>query len=103
MADFTREFAAALAIGLEIDCDFFTPYLSSNDHTLRLLRYPEKHGVAEERIVRAGQHTDYGFVTFLFQGDVSGLQVWSLEEQEFAHVSPMKDAIVVYTRLSINL
>jgi isopenicillin N synthase-like dioxygenase len=93
MSEFNREFSQALAIGLGLDKDYFLSYLSEHDNNLRLLHYPS--GSKEKEGKRAGAHTDYGFVTFLFQQNVSGLQVYNLETKEFVHAPPIKGTIIV--------
>lgn len=60
----------AIAVGLGIDEFWFDSYCDAGDNTLRLLHYPEvKSDVfrKNQNTVRAGAHTDYGSVTFLFQ------------------------------------
>jgi isopenicillin N synthase-like dioxygenase len=93
MSEFVREFSEALAIGLGLKQDYFLPYLTANDHSLRLLRYPQISKEVEGE--RAGAHTDYGFVTFLFQQQIGGLQVKNLATNEFVHVAPLEGGIVV--------
>lgn len=60
----------AIAVGLGIDEFWFDSYCDAGDNTLRLLHYPEVRSDVFKRnqnTVRAGAHTDYGSVTFLFQ------------------------------------
>lgn len=60
----------AIAVGLGIDENWFDSYCDAGDNTLRLLHYPEVKSDVFKRnqnTVRAGAHTDYGSVTFLFQ------------------------------------
>lgn len=87
--------AIALAMGLEQG--FFDQYVDVGDNTLRLLHYP---GVKADVFkvnpgqVRAGEHSDYGSVTLLFQDDRGGLQVKSPTGQ-FVDATPIQDTIVV--------
>lgn len=60
----------AIAVGLGIDEFCFDSYCDAGDNTLRLLHYPEVRSDVfkkNQNTVRAGAHTDYGSVTFLFQ------------------------------------
>lgn len=58
----------AIAIGLGLDAEFFDDYVKQGDNTLRLLHYPGvPPGAFADGRVRAGLHSDYGSVTFLFQ------------------------------------
>ena len=91
---------SAIAIAMGLESGFFDPYVRRGDNTLRLLHYP---GVARSAFssssspsssstngagtggaaggkdvnvrCRAGEHTDYGSVTLLFQDQRGGLQV----------------------------
>ncbi|KAL8987557.1 MAG: hypothetical protein Q9169_008685, partial [Polycauliona sp. 2 TL-2023] len=75
-----------IAIGLGLEFTFFDGLVGVGDNNLRLLHYPavEKggfEGKGGEKRMRAGAHSDYGSVTFLFQdGKEGGLQVERGEE-----------------------
>lgn len=57
-----------IAIGLGLEPGFFAEYIEQGDNTLRLLHYPGvPAGAFTNGRVRAGLHSDYGSVTFLFQ------------------------------------
>lgn len=86
-----REIAGTL--GLERD--YFTRAHSGENVTLRLLHYPSS-GIPdpEPSQMGAGAHTDYGFLTLLFQRDVGGLQVAD-KNGVWIDVLPRADAIVV--------
>ena len=74
------EVMRAIAVGMGIDEFWFDGYTDVGDNTLRLLHYPEvkKDVFASNKLqVRAGEHTDYGSITILFQDDRGGLQVES--------------------------
>ncbi|QUC18582.1 uncharacterized protein UV8b_02823 [Ustilaginoidea virens] len=87
----------AIALGMNLDEAFFAKFVDAADNTLRLLHYP---GVgahvfkANPGQVRAGEHSDYGSVTLLFQDDRGGLQVKSPTGQ-FVDATPIKGTIVV--------
>ncbi len=50
--------------------------LHENPTTLRLLHYPQRKNLeCKESEMRAGEHTDYGSITLLWQDSVGGLQV----------------------------
>ena len=63
----------ALARGLGLPAAFFDGAVAAADNNLRLLHYPR--APARAGTVRAGEHTDYGTVTLLFQDARGGLQV----------------------------
>ncbi|OJD30487.1 2og-fe oxygenase family [Diplodia corticola] len=90
--------AVALGMGLE-DEGWFDEYTRRGDNTLRLLHYPEVEKSVFEREdgqvqVRAGEHSDYGSLTLLFQDDRGGLQVLS-PKGTFVDATPIPDTIVV--------
>ena len=87
----------AIAVGLGYDENFFDGYTDVGDNTLRLLHYPAalksvfKNNKSQ---VRAGEHSDYGTVTLLFQDDVGGLEVRS-PKGTFVRAKPIPGTIVV--------
>ncbi len=91
------EVMRAIAVGMELDPAFFDGFVDVGDNTLRLLHYPE---VKREvfRInpgqVRAGEHSDYGSITLLFQDSRGGLQVRSPNGQ-FIDATPIEGTCVV--------
>jgi isopenicillin N synthase-like dioxygenase len=63
------------AIALELPEDFFALNHNQKHHTLRLLHYPALQQVPLPGQIRAGEHSDYGSITLLFQDNNSGLEV----------------------------
>lgn len=64
----------ALAVGLGLSADYFDPYFTpSGDARLKLIRYkvPEQGGSAQG----VGWHQDTGFLSFIVQDQIGGLQV----------------------------
>ncbi|MFK0735080.1 MAG: isopenicillin N synthase family dioxygenase [Gloeotrichia echinulata GP01] len=64
-----------LALALELPADFFIIKHNQQHHTLRLLHYPPLQTPAKFGQVRAGEHSDYGSITLLFQDAIGGLEV----------------------------
>lgn len=86
-----------IALGMGLEETFFDDYVRKGDNTLRLLHYPP---VAKDAFKagreRAGAHTDYGSVTFLFQDSAGGLQVERPGGKGvFVDVKPVEGAIVL--------
>lgn len=84
-----------IALGLKLKSDFFADFVKQGDNTLRLLHYPAVPSTAfANGRVRAGLHSDYGSITFLFQDSRGGLQV---EKQSggFVDVTPIEGTIVM--------
>ncbi|KAJ5782470.1 Oxoglutarate/iron-dependent dioxygenase [Penicillium paradoxum] len=87
----------AIALGMNLPEHFFDDFVSEGDNTLRLLHYP---AVSKEVFqknpnqVRAGEHSDYGSITLLFQDRLGGLQVRS-PKGTFVNATPIADTIVV--------
>jgi isopenicillin N synthase-like dioxygenase len=65
----------AFALALQLPEDFFANNHNQQNHTLRLLHYPPIQQPPQIEQVRAGEHSDYGSITFLFQDEVGGLEV----------------------------
>ena len=87
-----------IAIAMGLDEAFFDSFVRTGDNTLRLLHYPEVSSSLFEggKRVRAGEHTDYGSLTFLFQDQRGGLQVERpTGEGGWLDVVPIPDTIVV--------
>lgn len=87
-----------IALGMGLPAGFFDPFVADGDNTLRLLHYPAVSASAFQggKCMRAGAHTDFGSLTFLFQDDRGGLQVEKPgTEGLFIDVQPVEGAIVV--------
>jgi isopenicillin N synthase-like dioxygenase len=65
----------AFALALELPNNFFTIRHNQQNHTLRLLHYPPLQTPPKLGQIRAGEHSDYGSITLLFQDDVGGLEI----------------------------
>ncbi|KAL9618047.1 MAG: hypothetical protein Q9160_007176 [Pyrenula sp. 1 TL-2023] len=96
-----RQVMRAIAVGMMglEDEGFFNGYTDAGDNNLRLLHYPpvEKRVFREKsegRKVRAGEHSDYGSITLLFQDEVGGLEVRS-PKGTFVRATPVPGTIVV--------
>ena len=91
------EVMRAIAVGMGLAGDYFDGYTDVGDNTLRLLHYPPapKEVFRKNKLqVRAGEHTDYGSITLLFQDDRGGLQVKS-PEGRFVDATPIEGTVVV--------
>jgi len=64
-----------IAIGLDLDPEFFTALVDPGLSNLRILRYPPHPGTFDGTQYGAAPHTDYGVLTLLAQEDVSGLEL----------------------------
>ncbi|CZS99378.1 hypothetical protein WAI453_008194 [Rhynchosporium graminicola] len=87
----------AIAVGMGLPESYFDSYTDVGDNTLRLLHYPEvkKSMFTSNKLqVRAGEHTDYGSITLLFQDMRGGLQVKS-PKGTFVDATPVPGSVVV--------
>jgi isopenicillin N synthase-like dioxygenase len=87
----------AIALGMGLEEEYFDSYTDGGDNTLRLLHYPAVHqSVFKDNPdqVRAGEHTDYGSVTLLFQDNIGGLEVRS-PQGTFVRAKPIEGTIVL--------
>ncbi|ATY64486.1 thymine dioxygenase [Cordyceps militaris] len=88
---------SAVAVGLGLPETYFDAFVDRGDNTLRLLHYPPvRADVFKTNVgqVRAGEHSDYGSITLLFQDGRGGLQVKS-PSGTFVDATPIPDTIVV--------
>ena len=83
------------AAALELSSDFFEPYFEDNYTYLRMAYYPPVPDV-EDNEFGLGPHADTGFMTFLPQADVDGLEILDTEGNWF-RPPQMHDAILVNT------
>jgi isopenicillin N synthase-like dioxygenase len=91
------EVMRAIAVGMGLEEGYFDSYTDVGDNTLRLLHYPEvkKDVFKKNKLqVRAGEHTDYGSITLLFQDNRGGLQVKS-PDGTFVDATPIPDTVVI--------
>jgi isopenicillin N synthase-like dioxygenase len=91
------EVMRAIAVGMGLDEGYFDSFTDVGDNTLRLLHYPSvpKDVFKKNKMqVRAGEHTDYGSITLLFQDDRGGLQVKS-PSGTFVDATPIPGTVVV--------
>ena len=86
----------AYALALELPEDFFITRHNQQNHTLRLLHYPPLQTPPKSGQVRAGEHSDYGSITLLFQDDVGGLEVQTASGNWIA-APAIPDSVVVNT------
>ncbi|RCJ33923.1 2OG-Fe(II) oxygenase, partial [Nostoc sp. ATCC 53789] len=84
------------ALALELPEDFLTTKHNQYNHTLRLLHYPPLQTSPKPGQVRAGEHSDYGSITLLFQDEVSGLEVRTTDG-EWIEAAAIPDTVIVNT------
>ena len=71
----------AIAIALSLTESFFADRHDKQDNTLRLLHYPPIEQTLSSEQLRAGEHSDYGSFTLLFQDAVGGLEVRNARDE----------------------
>jgi isopenicillin N synthase-like dioxygenase len=87
----------AIALGMGLPEHFFDEFTDNGDNNLRLLHYPsvsKKVFHDKPGQVRAGEHSDYGTITLLFQDSRGGLQVCS-PKGTYVNATPIADTIVI--------
>jgi isopenicillin N synthase-like dioxygenase len=87
----------AIAVAIGLDETWFDSFTDAGDNTLRLLHYPSVPKAVFDKNdlqVRAGEHTDYGSITLLFQDARGGLQVES-PNGTFVDATPIEGTIVI--------
>ena len=94
MTGFARRFNRLLAIALDLPPAFFDPHFEHPTTWLRLLRYPPEPPGTPSDLYGAAPHTDYGFITFLAQDDLGGLEVRT-RDGHWTPAPPIPDTFVV--------
>lgn len=84
----------AFALALQLPHNFFCDRHLQQDYTLRLLHYPPLIDAPVTAQIRAGEHSDYGSLTLLFQDEVGGLEVQTAEG-DWVVAAPIPDTVVV--------
>lgn len=85
----------SLESALQLSKSKLTSQHTGIDDRLRLISYPAQSSSSAQRGIRAGQHTDYGSFTLLFQSDIGGLQVFDSNTQQWSDVLPKSGCLVV--------
>ncbi|MEH2466383.1 isopenicillin N synthase family dioxygenase [Nostoc sp.] len=86
----------AFSLALELPEDFLIIRHNQENHTLRLLHYPPLQTPPKPGQVRAGEHSDYGSITLLFQDDIGGLEVQTASGEWIA-APTIPDTVIVNT------
>ena len=87
----------AIAVGMGLPSNTFDRFTDGANNFIRLLHYP---AVPKDVFrtkpgqVRAGEHSDYGTITLLFQDSLGGLQIQS-PDGTFVDATPIPDTVVV--------
>lgn len=73
----SKLFLKAIALGMDLEEDYFIPFHSESDNQLRLLHYPptDEKNLRNGKTERIAAHTDFGTLTILLQDVCGGLQV----------------------------
>ncbi|KAH7911550.1 hypothetical protein BJ138DRAFT_1125933 [Hygrophoropsis aurantiaca] len=87
----------SIALGLDLQEDFFSQKIHDQCHNLRLLSYPPIRTslLQGDGQARAGAHSDYGTLTLLFQDSVGGLEVQNPHTKKYQPAPPIPGTIVI--------
>jgi len=83
------------AKALKLERDFFAPYFENNHTYFRMSHYPPVPNLGKNEF-GIGPHADTGFMTFLPQAAIDGLEILDLDDQWF-RPPRMEDCILVNT------
>ena len=94
MLELARKLISAIALSLDLPADYFEKLQRKPITIQRLLHYPSQSGEISQKEIGIGAHTDYGFLTILFQDKVGGLQVRN-RAGEWVSAPPVEDTFIV--------
>ena len=94
MCTFARSFNRLLAVALGLPAAFFDPHFERPTAWVRLVRYPPEPPGTPSDQYGAAPHTDYGFITFLAQDRLDGLEVRA-RDGGWISAPPVPDTFVV--------
>ena len=95
ISSLTEEVMRAIALSLGYDTSFFDEFFHDPMCFFKMLHYPPQATDAHELQRGIGAHRDFGVITLLLQGDVSGLEVWDDEVKDWYPAPPVEGALVV--------
>ena len=84
----------AFAVALEIEEDYFVRRIAKPVSRGTAVYYPSQPPESEEEQFGVAPHTDYGCITFVYQANVGGLEVYS-REREWVLAHRIEDSFVV--------
>lgn len=94
MMSLALKLISAIAASLDLPPNYFAKLQHKPITIQRLLHYPPQKGVISQEEIGVGAHTDYGFLTILWQDQVGGLQVRN-REGEWVSAPPIPDTFIV--------
>jgi isopenicillin N synthase-like dioxygenase len=86
----------AFELALKLPPSFIVDRHITQAHILRLLHYPAIAQPLESKQMRAGEHSDYGSITLLFQDAVGGLEVKTMAD-DWVAAPCIPDTVLVNT------
>ncbi len=95
MEDLAARIMRVFALALQLDEDYFEPYIDAPISALRALNYPRQQRAPKPGQIRAGAHTDYGSLTILLPEPGSrGLEILS-PQGLWTPIPPQPGAFVI--------
>ena len=88
-----RELLKAIAVYLELDINYFEPWVQGGNSILRAIHYPPIT-IDPGNSVRAGQHEDINLITLLMGASAEGLQVLN-KNNEWIGITAIPGSLVV--------
>lgn len=94
MSKCARSVLAALAVGLDLPADYFHDYFTKPLARGSIIHYPPQPPDLGTEQFGVGPHTDYGFLTLLWQDSVGGLEVLN-RDGDWVAAPPIPGTFVV--------
>lgn len=94
MLDLGQMIFRAFALALELEEEYFLPFITKPMAHMRVLSYPAQEGPVDEQQIGIGPHSDYECFTILRTDDVPALQVLN-SQGDWIHAPPIANAFIV--------
>jgi isopenicillin N synthase-like dioxygenase len=95
MESLARRLMRVFAVALDLEEDYFEPFIDQPISALRALNYPEPKATPLPGQLRAGAHSDYGSLTILLpEAAPGGLEILA-SDGAWRPVPPVPDAFII--------
>lgn len=85
----------AISVSLLLNKNYFTNHFKNPTTLFRIFNYPPHNNIYGENSFGVGEHTDYGFITILYQDNHGGLEIKDIKSNTFIPAPPINNSFVI--------